>query len=292
MTSNGYTELNIYLGAFMNWRTFYLILALLFAIAALAPAQEEKEKKQKKGKLGEFVDDYGKKKKESDGKKKGDEEQDTSDDSSGGGWLGFILNIFFSPSEKDEESESEPAPKKPAPYPYHESNGLPIGSPAYRSYSILAEAGYLHLTDGLRGFQLAGDLRAHRFAANLDVHTVIEEIEKRNQSLTFFGLNAGYEVISTPYLLVRPYLGARNLNGLGIDFWGPEIGGRLLMMPQKPINIETNFAYSRINGKPLTILNGSVGVMINRFELRFGGQLFRSEWTSLEGVRVGVRVWL
>jgi hypothetical protein len=66
----------------------------------------------------------------------------------------------------------------------------------------------------------------------------------------------------------------------------------MLMLPRKPINIEANFSHAWINGKPLTIAGGSLGVMIKRVELRLGGQMFRSEWTTLDGVRMGFRVWL
>ncbi len=204
--------------------------------------------------------------------------------------------------ENDDKKDSageprESSPSKPAPYPYRDDRGLPIGSPDYRSHNWLAEVGYLHLDDGLLGFQLAGDFRACRFAANLDMHTLIEDLGSSNVSLTFFGLNAGYEIIATPYLLARPYAGVRNMSylssyGLSSEFWGPEMGAKLLMMPRKPINVEANFSHAWLNGKPLTIAGGSLGVMIKRVELRLGGQMFRSEWTTLEGVKVGFRVWL
>jgi hypothetical protein len=274
----------------MKWCTFYLVLALLLGAVTLVPAQEKKEKK---GKLGKFVDDYKKKKKDGDDKQRDDNENQEEDDS-GNGWLGLVIDIFFSPGNKNaEESDSLHYPPKPAPYPYHADNGgLPIRSRDYRSYGFMAEAGYLHLSDGVQGLHLAGDLRASRFAANLDLHALVEDVEGEIESLSFLGLNAGYEVIATPNLLLRPYLGARNLSGLGVEYWGPEVGGRLLMLPRKPLNIEANLAHSWINGKPLTILSGSVGLMIKRFELRLGGQMFRSEWTTLEGVKVGLRVWL
>jgi hypothetical protein len=272
----------------MKCCTCYLVLALLFGAATLAPTQE----KEKKGKLGDFAGDYEKGKKD---KKENKDEKNCSDESDDGGWLGFLVHIFFSPDgdNKDSTGEArESSPPKPAPYPYRDDRGLPIHSPDYREYSLLAEAGYLHLGKNLSGFQLAGDFRAYRFAANLDLHTLVEDLGRRNQSLTFFGLNGGYEVIATPYLLARPYVGARNLSGLGLDLWGPEIGAKMLMLPRKPINIEANISHARINGKPLTIAGGSLGVMIKRVELRLGGQMFRSEWTTLEGVKVGFRVWL
>jgi hypothetical protein len=272
----------------MKWCTYYLVFALLFGAVALAPAQE----KEKKGKLGDFAGDYEKSKKD---KKENKDEKNCSDESDDGGWLGFLVHIFFSPDGDNKDSTGAPresSPPKPAPYPYRDDRGLPMRSPDYRSYSLLAEAGYLHLSDGLSGFQLAGDFRAHRFAAHLDLHTLVENLGRRNQSLTFFGLNGGYEVIATPYLLARPYVGARNLSGLDLDLWGPEIGAKMLMLPRKPVNIEANLSHAWINGKPLTIAGGSLGVMIKRVELRLGGQMFRSEWTTLEGVKVGLRVWL
>lgn len=267
---------------------YYLVFALLFGTVTLTPAQE----KDKKGKLGDFAGDYEKGKKD---KKEKSDEENCSDESDGGGWFGFLINFFFSSDGANKDSSSvsrESSPPKPAPYPYRDDRGLPMRSPDYRSYSLLAEVGYLHLDDGLNGFQLSGDFRAYRFAANLDLHTLVEDLGRRNQSLTFFGLNGGYEVIATPYLLARPYVGARNLSGLGLDLWGPEIGAKMLMLPRKPINIEANFSQAWINGKPLTIAGGSLGVMIKRVELRLGGQMFRSEWTTLDGVKLGFRVWL
>lgn len=267
----------------MKWLTCCLVFLLLFGAAAISSAQE------KKGKLGDFASDYKKGKK--DKKEKGDKDE-CADDSDDGGWFGFLVHVFFSPDEDSNNKPGESSPPKPAPYPYRDDRGLPMRSPDYRPYSLLAEVGYLHLADNLSGFQLSGDFRAYRFAANLDLHTLVEDLGRTNQSLTFFGLNGGYEVIATPYLLARPYFGARNLSGLGLDLWGPEAGAKLLMLPRKPINVEANFSRAWINGKPLTIAGGSLGFMINRFELRLGGQMFRSEWTALDGVRVGFRVWL
>jgi hypothetical protein len=190
--------------------TYYLVFAMLLSAVAVAPAQE----KEKKGKLGDFAGDYEKNKKD---KKEKSDEENCSDESDGGGWVGFLIDFFFSSDgdKKDSSNESRASsPPKPSPYPYRDDRGLPIRSPEYRRYSLLAEVGYLHLDDGLNGFQLAGDFRAYRFAANLDLHTLVEDLGRRNQSLTFFGLNGGYEVIATPYLLARPYAGARNLSGI------------------------------------------------------------------------------
>ena len=273
----------------MKWCTIYLIFALVFGATSFAVAQEKD--KEKKGKLGEFVDDY-----EKDKDKK---EKDDTEKNSDGGWLNLLVNVVFSPDD-DRDSVREPresAPPKPAPFPYRDQRGLPIRSSDYRDYSVTAEAGYMHLDDGLNGFQLAGNIRGHRLAASLDLHVLVEDLGSSNESLAFLGLNAGYEVIAAPYLLAQPYIGARNMSyvssrGLGREFWGPEIGAKMLMLPRQPINIETSFSYAQLNGKPLTIASGSIGVMINRVELRLGGQMFRSEWTTLDGVRVGLRLWL
>jgi hypothetical protein len=298
--------------------TYSLVFALLLLCGTtqLAPAQE------RKGKLGEFVDDYGKKKdkKDKDEKKK-NKKANNDDDSDGGGWFSLLIDIIFSSdddknefsSDDDKEKTAEepressppgppPPPKlspplkpalppKPAPFPYRDNRGLPVRSADYRNYGIIAEAGYLHLGDGLKGFQFAGDICGSRLAANIDVHSLIEDLGTENQTLTFLGVNAGYEIIATPYLLARPYFGARNMLGLGANFWGPEIGAKLFMFPSKPLSVETNFSRAQINGKPLTIASGTVGIMINRVELRLGGQLFRSEWTSLDGVKLGMRIW-
>ncbi|MDZ7289899.1 MAG: hypothetical protein ONB44_10240 [candidate division KSB1 bacterium] len=281
----------------MKWYQFSLVLALLFSAIAPAPAQEKG-----KGKLEEFVDDFAKDKKTKDKKeekKDRDEKKrdDDEDDAGGSNLFNFLLDIIFSPGNNDGDEENTPetgevSPSKPAPYPYLDDRGLPILSPGFRSYSVVADAGYLHLGNNLRGFQLAGDFRSRQFAARVDWHTLVENLGMRTQSLAFLGLNIGCEVIATPHLLARPYLGARNLTGLGVDLWGPEMGARLLMLPRKPFSIETNFSGAWINSKPLIITSATVGIMINCLELRFGGQMFRSEWTSLEGVRVGFRVWL
>jgi len=278
----------------MKWCTICLVFALGFGATSFAVAQEKE--KEKKGKLGEFVDDYEKGKKD---KKENNDEENRSDDSEGGGWLNLLVNIVFSPDDDRDAARGprESAPPKPAPFPYRDHRGLPIRSSDYRDYSVTAEVGYMHLDDGLNGFQLAGDIRGHRLAASLDLQVLVEDLGRSNESLAFLGLNAGYDVIATPYLLVQPYIGARNMSyvsssGLGREFWGPEIGAKVLMLPRQPINIETSFSYARLNGKPLTIASGTFGVMINRVELRLGGQMFRSDWTTLDGVRVGLRLWL
>ncbi|MCG3119487.1 MAG: hypothetical protein ALAOOOJD_01896 [bacterium] len=267
--------------------TIFLVVTLVLGASSFSMAQEKE--KEKKGKLGEFAGDY----------EKNSDKKDEEKNSDGGGWLNLLVNIVLSPDEENNAAGEprESSPPKPAPFPYRDDRGLPLRTADYRDFSVTAEAGYLRLADGLNGFQLASDIRGHRLAASLDVHALVEDLGRRNETLTFFGLNAGYEVISTPSLLAQPYVGARNLsylsvNGWGNEFWGPEVGARLLMLPRKPINIETNFSYARLNGKPLTMASGTLGVMINRVELRLGGQMFRSDWTTLEGLRLGFRLWL
>lgn len=267
--------------------TIFLVFALVLGAFHTVMAQEEE--KEKKGKLGEFAGDYEKNKK--DKKEKNDEED------SGGGWLNLLVNIAFSPDDEGNDATEESSPSKPAPFPYRDERGLPMRTSDYREYSVNGEISYLRFNDGLNGFQFAGDIRGYRLAASLDMHALIEDLGRDNESLTFLGLNAGYEVIATPSLLARPYIGARNLSylssrGWSSEFWGPEIGAKLLMLPRRPINIETSFSYARLNGVPLTIASGTLGVMIDRVELRLGGQMFRSDWTTLQGIRLGFRVWL
>jgi hypothetical protein len=276
--------------AVMKRCTIFLVFALLFGASSFSTAQQKE--KEKKGKLGEFAGDYEKNKKD---KKEKDDEED-----SGGGWLNLLVNIVFSPDDERNNAAGEPresSSPKPAPFPYRDERGLPMRTSDYRDYSVNAEIAYLRFNDGLNGFQFAGDIRGQRLAASLDLHALIENLGRNNESLTFLGLNAGYEVIATPSLLARPYIGARNLSylsssGWSSEFWGPEVGAKLLMLPRKPINIETSFSYARLNGEPLTMASGTLGVMINRIELRLGGQMFRSDWTTLQGIRLGFRVWL
>ena len=227
-------------------------------------------------------------------RKKKKHDDNDNDNSKNSIWLDILFHILFRSGNDQADHKTPKIVKKPSAYPYGLSNGFPMGSNKFRNYGFIAEGAYFYHdagTTGIHGFLLNGDYRTHRFAANANIHALYEGLDNDEASLTFFGLNTGYEIIHTPNIILRPYLGLRNLDGEGIDFWGLEGGVRLLMLPQKPLNINLDVALSQLNGKPLTIFYGSLGIMIKRIELRLGIQVFRSEWTTLEGLRTGVRFW-
>lgn len=227
-------------------------------------------KKSKKGKLGKLPDTHN--------------DNRIINDSDDGWWI----ELFLDP-EMIVHAVSD---TRPGPYPY---NGVAANfSPAdpYPGGILQFQSSYFRHDANLFGLLWRINYYYQRFGVDVDLINLIEDLGKENDYMNLSGWRVSWDFIGQADFRFGGQLGLRNLSYGGVSNTGPEIGFRLVGLPEKPFIFESAGTIARINGNQFSTLSGTLGLMIKRVHLFIGGQIIRSSDISIDGLKIGFRLWL
>ncbi len=234
-------------------------------------AQDKDDKEgEKKGKLKKLGEEY--------------QDKDEDEDNGSGGFLsiwGFIDPV---------DLVNALANMKPGPYPYGaRQNFFPDSS--LPGGIVKVQGGYFQHSSHLSGILLRYSYSNKRFSIIGDMVNLFEEVDQRTDHLNIGSIRMGWDFVARPEFLVTGEVGFRSFLDENSPS-GPELGMKMTALPGKPLILESEGTIAWINRKSFATYSVSLGVMIWRSELLFGGQFYRSPNLTIDGWKLGLRFWL
>lgn len=251
----------------------FLLIALILPCTLFS--QEEKGEEEKKGKLKGFGEEFT-------GDKDSDEEEDEGE--SGGFSIAGFLDVV--------DLVEAIANSKPGPFPYNKQGSNFRSGQNYPGGIVKLYGAYFRHSDDLYGFSWRYSYYRNTFGVEADMYNLVERLDNRTDHLDFAGARAGWDFLARNQFHIGAQFGARTLVTDESSPSGPELGLRLLALPAYPLILQAQGSVAWINGKSLTTLTTSLGVMLWRFEIFWGGQLFKAPGASIDGWNAGLRIWL
>lgn len=257
----------------MAFTRIYCVLLALMLLAHPAFSQdEEKDDSDKKGKLGKLVEDFL-------------EEDEEEEEDHGGGWV--TLWGIIDPVDLIQAL----AHMKPGPYPYnrHGHNFLPDS--ALPGGIVQFQGTYFQHDVNLYGLSLRYLYNYKRFTFVMDLTNLLETVGSRTDRLDIMSARIGWDFLSRSEYVMEGQIGFRSLlQAKAVS--GPELGIKFVALPGRPLVLEAESTVALLRKRAFTTYSLSLGVILWRFELMFGGQFFRSPGITIDGWKFGFRLWL
>lgn len=256
-------------------RTISLLLLFLLAFPMALQAQEKEKRKgegeEKPGILERIGDEI--------------EKKDEDDEDSHRGVSAFIGAII-----DPVDLVNALANMKPGPFPYDGSGSGLNPSEKYPGGVVQLQGTYFQHTT-VNGFLWRYNYLYKRFHFTSGLDLLEEDLDDRIDRQSWVTVRFGYDFLALPELLAGGQFGVRTLLDNQATT-GPEIGVRLVGLPGQPLVVEGQSTLSLLNGEWLSTHSFSLGVMVWRFEVLFGGYIYRTPDTVLDGWQLGFRAWL
>ncbi|MDQ7054661.1 MAG: hypothetical protein Q9P14_17900 [candidate division KSB1 bacterium] len=279
----------------MAWSRFSIILLLisLFLGAGMAPlyAQDGQDKNGKSGKLGRLGKDM-KDDNEDDEEKKGKSgklgrlgnELKDEDDHDGGG--GFGIWTFLDPAD----IVNALANMKPGPYPYNPVTHSLLPDSLLPGGMMQIQASYFQNSADVYGFHWRFLYEKSRFFFDADAFNLFEQVDDALNQVDLLSMHLGWDFLNRRDFVLGGKIGFRSLY-FPEAVAGPELGVKLVALPGRPLLLEADGTIALINEKAFSTFAATLGLMIWRFEVLFGGQIFKSPSVTIDGWKLGFRFW-
>ncbi len=255
-----------------------IILVAVFCAGCVSICQaQEGKKEKKKGKLGKLAKTYTDDEKDEDGKKK---KSDNDDDDS---FFAVIVEDMLSYAISNMQA---------GPYPYNGAAANFSPTDVYPGGILHVQSSYFRHNSDLFGLLWRINYYYKRFGIDFDLINLIEDLGMENDYLNLAGWRVSWDFVADQEFRFGGQLGLRNLSYEGVSKTGPDAGFRLVGLPAKPFIFEGTGTVARINGHQLSTLSGTFGVMVKRVHIFLGGEIIRSSDISIDGFKLGFRVWL
>jgi len=263
----------------MNVTRTILFLLLSFLLLDVPLQAQEKEKHKGKGKekpgILERIGEEVQKKKDKD------------DDSDHQGGFAAIVWSFIDPVDLVNAL----ANMKPGPFPYNSTGDSFAASKEYPGGVVQVQGSYFQ-NSSVTGFLWRYRYRQDRFSFVTELDLFQEDRISRVDYQSWASMRLGWDFLSQPQFRAGGQLGFRSLLEQQTGTTGPEIGVHFVALPGQPLVVEGQSTLSLLNGNFLSTHSASVGVIVWRFEVLFGGYLYRAPETVLDGWQIGFRAWL
>jgi hypothetical protein len=257
-------------------RTISFLLVLLF-LSAVAQGQEKRkgEGEERRGILERIGDEI--------------EKKDDDDDSSEGdrhGWVAFFWGVI-DPVDLVEAL----AHMRPGPFPYNSDSASFVQSKKYPGGVVQLQGGYFQHSSA-RGFLWRYRYLEKRFSFVSEFDVLEEDLGRRIDRQSWATARLGWDFLSLPQFRGTGEIGFRSMLEDHFSTMGPEVGLRFMGLPGQPLIVEGQSTLARLNGTWLSTHSFNLGVIVWRFEVLFGGYIYRTPSTVLDGWQVGFRTWL
>ena len=250
-------------------------IVILFAIVPYYSYAQDEEGEDKTGKLGKLAGSYEDEDESSKKNKNKDEERDA----------------FFAHLAMDIVGHAI-SNMQPGPYPYNGSASNFSPADPYPGGILHTQFSYFRHDENLFGLLWRFNYAYQRFGISVDLINLLEDIGDRYDNLNLAAGRLSWDFIGKQDFRLSGQLGVRNLFHETVSTSGPEAGFRFIGLPRKPFIVEGSGTVASINGRQFSTLSGTFGLMIKRVHLFMGGQIIRSSEIAIDGVLLGLRLWL
>ena len=255
--------------------SFIRIYGCIFALLLLlqpAFSQDHSEEKDQKGKLGKLVEDFLEQ----------DEEEEESQDGGFVSLWGFIdpVDLVHALSEM-----------KPGPYPYNRQGHNFFPDSALPGGIVQFQGTYFQHGANLYGLTWRYLYNYKRFTFVSDLINLFEAVGQHTDRLDLLSARIGWDFLTHSEYVMEGQVGFRSLLAR-TPLSGPELGIKFIALPGRPLILEAESTVALIRRQIFASHSLSLGVILWRFEMMVGGQLFRSPGITIDGWKFGFRLWL